>query len=312
MKTSNLIKLSAMFLAVVAITISGCKKDDPKDETVDTTSLQQLATDQENVETSMDEATRDIDAVFSAGLKSSDFNHGMPCNVTIDSAAIANDSLTIYLVYDGLNCKGNLNRTGRLEVTRRIGERWGEPGSSVSVKFRDLTLTRVSTGKSITLNGSKLFRNVKGGFVFRVGTLQDSAVFETTATLQAKFDDGSVRNWNVARRTTFTGTENALQLAIEGFGSSGSYTNLVMWGTNRESSEFYTSITTPEIHKDACTWDPCSGVKVHTLPANSTVVTITFGYNDNNEPITGDECPTRYRIDWTKNGQSGTIYQPLP
>jgi hypothetical protein len=312
MKTNNLIKISVMFLALVAITIAGCKKDDTNEETPDTTSIQQLSTDQENVEASMDEATRDIDAVFATGLKSSNYSHALPCNVTIDSAAVANDTITIYLVYNGLNCRGNINRTGRLEVKRRIGVRWGEPGSSVAVKFIDFTMTRVSSGKSITLNGNKLFKNVSGGFIFLVGTVQDSAVFETTATLQATFDDGSVRNWNVARRTTFTGTQDALQLAIEGFGTSGSYTNLVMWGTNRESNEFYTSITTPEIHKETCDWDPCSGVKIHTIPATTTVVTLTFGYNDNNEPIAGDECPTRFRIDWSRNGQSGTIYQPLP
>jgi|WetSurMetagenome_2_1015567.scaffolds.fasta_scaffold122304_2 hypothetical protein len=311
MKTRNLIKLSAMLLAVVAITVAGCKKDD-KDKTPDTASMDQLAVDQNNIETSIDEATRDIDGVFASHLKSSNFDHRMPCNVTIDSAAIANDTITLYLVYNGLNCNGKLNRTGKIEVKKRLSERWGEPNSSVAVKFIDYTVTRVSNSKSITLNGNKLFTNVSGGFIFLVGTLQDSAVYRTTASLQATFDDGSVRNWNVARLTTFTGEQDSLLMTIEGLGTSGSYNNIVMWGTNRESNEFFTCITTPVVHKQACGWDPCSGVKVHTIPATATIVTVTFGYNDNNEPITGNDCPTRYRIDWTKNGQSGTIYQPLP
>lgn len=312
MKISNLIKISAILTVVAAIGITGCKKDDPKDDTIDTASMQQLATDQENMETTLDEATRDIDGVFSSGLKSSNNGHRMPCNVTIDSAGIANDTITIYLVYNGLNCKETLNRTGRVEVKRRIGERWGEPGSSVSVKFIDFTITRVATGKSITLNGNKIFTNVSGGFVFLIGINRDSVVFETTANLEATFDDGSERNWNVARRTTYYGTQDSLQLAIEGFGTSGSYSDLVMWGTNRESNEFYTKITTPIVHKETCNWDPCSGVKVHNVPATTAVITITFGFDENNQPVTGDACPTHYRIDWSKNGQSGTIYKPLP
>lgn len=312
MKTRNILKISALLVAVFVITMTGCKKDDPKDDSVNTTTMQQMAVDQDNMETVINETSRDIDGVFSPRLKGSGYNQGMPCNVTIDSTAIANDTITLYLVYNGPNCQGNLYRTGMIEVSRRIGEQWGMPGSSVTAKFIDFTITRVNNGKSITINGKKIFRNISGGFIFLVGTLQDSAVFETTATLQATFDDGSVRNWNVARRTIISGTQGSLKLAVEGFGVSGSYTNLVMWGTNRESNEFFTTITTPVIHKEACGWDPCSGVKVHTVPATTAVVTTTFGYNNNNQPVSGDECPTRFRIDWTKNGQSGTIFHPLP
>lgn len=312
MKTTHLIKTSAMLLALAAISITGCKKDNNQDETVDTTPMQQLAVDQNNMEMSIDEATRDIDGVFASELKSTAFDHKMPCNVTIDSVSVNNDTITVLLVYNGLNCKGNLNRTGKIELKRKIGQRWGIPNSSLSARFIDYTVTRVSNGKSLTLNGNKLFRNVTGGFVFLVGTLQDSVTFETTATLQAVFDNGSTRNWNVARRTTFTGNQDTLQLSITGFGASGTYSNLVMWGTNRESNEFYTSITTPVVHKELCDWDPCSGVKVHVVPAASVSTTVTFGYDDNNQPVTGDDCPTRFRIDWVKNGQSGTVYQPLP
>ncbi len=309
MKARKFINFSAMLLAVAALAVTGCKKDDNSD---DTASVEQLTADQYNMETTIDEATRDIDGVYSSGLKSSNFDNRMPCNVSIDSVAIANDTITLDLVYNGLNCSGTLNRTGKIEIKKRVGERWGEPGSSLMTKFMNYTVTRVSTGKSVTLNGSHLFTNVSGGFIFMVGIDSTSVIFESSASLQATFDDGSVRNWNVARRTTFSIEKGKLLMTIEGFGTSGSYTNLVMWGTNRESKEFYTSIVTPVVHRQTCDWDPCSGVKVHKVPSEDAIITMTFGYDDSHQQVTGDACPTSYRIDWAKHENSGVIYKPLP
>jgi hypothetical protein len=210
-----------------------------------------------------------------------------------------------------LNCNGTRNRTGQIEIKKKAGTHWGEAGTTVIFKYIGFTVTRVSTNKTIVLNGTKTFTNVNGGHRWQVGTIINSYVERISGSMQATLEDGSVRIWNVARQLTYTGTPGQFLVTIDGFGQAGTYQNLVVWGTNRQSEEFYTQITQSVVHKQACNGDPVSGIKIHQIPSDNKSATITFGYNDNNELITGDECPTRYRVDWQKNNQSGTSYLPL-
>jgi hypothetical protein len=53
-------------------------------------------------------------------------------------------------------------------------------------------------------------------------------------------------------------------------------------------------------------------VKKMMIPSDDKGATITFGYNNNDEPVTGNDCPTKYKVDWYKGNRSGTIYLFLP
>ena len=129
--------------------------------------------------------------------------------------------------------------------------------------------------------------------------------------MQASFDNGTSRTWNIARKITYTGTAGQYIMTIDGFGTSGNYQNLVVWGTNRQGEEFFTQISQSVVCRQACDWDPVSGIKIHQIPLDNKSATITFGYTTTNEPIVGDECPTRYRVDWQRNNKSGTDFLPL-
>lgn len=308
MKTRKLIQLSFMLVALIGISLTGCKKDNLNQGDTDTSSMLQLTTDEINVENAMDDASKDAEAVMSYGGGQGKSATGLPCNATIDSTSVVNDSITLFITYDGLNCNGTRNRTGRIEIKKAVGTHWGQAGASVIYKFIDYTVTRVATGKSLKFNGTKTFLNVSGGFIWQLGFGATSIVHRTTGSMQTTFDNGATRTWNVARQLTYTGTHNQLLMTIDGFGTAGEYANLVTWGTNRNDEAFYTQITQSVVHKELCSWDPAAGIKIHQIPAKDKSVTITFGYNDNNEPVTGDECPTKYRADWQRNGNSGTIY----
>ena len=101
-------------------------------------------------------------------------------------------------------------------------------------------------------------------------------------------------------------------MTVDGFGTEGSYQQLVVWGTNRLGEAFFTQITESVVHKEVCDGDPCSGVKVHQIPSDNKMATITFGYDNNNQLITNGDCPTKYKLDWQKNNHSGTVYLFLP
>jgi hypothetical protein len=311
MKTKNLIQLGVILVGAIALTFASCKKDNIDQGTVNPASLEQLSTDENNVESVMNDAESDITSVMSypgGGYKSTAW---LPCNATLDSLAVLNDSVTLYITYNGLNCRGTRNITGKIEIKKKVGTHWEQAGTAILYKYINFTVTRVATNKSITLNGTKTFVNLSGGHRWQVGTLIDSYVERISGTMQASFDNGTVRTWNVARQLTFTGTPGQFILSIDGFGAAGRYQNLVVWGTNRQGEEFFTQVIQTVVCKQTCNMDPVSGIKKHQMPSDNKSATITFGYDDNNQPVTGDNCPTRYRVDWQKNNHSGTSYFPL-
>jgi predicted secreted protein len=235
------------------------------------------------------------------------------CNVTVDSTAVVNDTITYYLTYNGLNCNGKLIRTGKQEIKKKVGTHWGMTGATVITTLIDFHVVHVNSGKAITLNGTRTHENVSGGFIWQLGTGgATSIVHKITGNLQATFDDTTTRTWSLARQLVYTGTPTALVMTTDGFGSADGYSNLITWGVSRNGEQFYTQVLQSVVHRQACNWDPVSGIVKHQVPSDNKSATVTYGYDSNNQPITGDECPTRYRVDWVKNGHSGTMFLPLP
>lgn len=315
MKTKNLIHLAVILVSAIALTFTSCKKDDLDQGFADPTSLKQLAADENDIESIMNDAEGDITSVMTNmgnGLKAGGWK---PCATTIDSSTSTKDSITIYITYNGKDCNNRQYRKGKIEIRMKLGNRWGAVGSAVVFKYSNFEVKRMSKmGKDSTiiiLNGTKTFVNVSGGTRWIVGTLIDSYIERVSGTMQATFENGTTRTWNVARQLTWTGTPGNFNMTIDGFGSAGDYQNLVVWGTNRQGEEFFTQITQSVVCKQACEWNPVSGIKIHQIPSGNKSATVTFGFNSNNEPVTGDNCPTHYRIDWQKDNKTGTSYLPL-
>lgn len=306
MKTKAFFSYAVALMFLGSVTLAGCSKENEETPQVNTSSLEKLAVDENNLEEMVDEALNDASNVMGPqGLKSTDW---LPCHATIDSAVVANDTLAIYITYNGLNCRENKIITGQTVTKRKVGEFWGMPGTTVTVQFINYSVTRVSNNKTVVLNGIKTFQNVTGGFLWQLGLTATSIVHKASGTMQATFDNGTTRSWNFARQRVFTGTPNNMVLTVEGFGSADGYENLVAWGINRDGEQFYTQINQPIVHTNACDWRPESGIKFHEVPADGKSATVTFGYDNNNQPVTPGNCPTKYRLDWVKNGNSGTLY----
>jgi len=306
MKTMKVLKLGALLIVVAGLSLTGCKKDKQNNLSPDSSNLQQLSKDENTVTAVSDETMNDVNNYLSSGnLKSTE---SVPCHAWVDSTAVVNDTITFFITYNGLNCNGTRTRTGQVEIKKRVGTHWHEAGATVIVTYINFTITKVSTGKSLKLNGTKTFQNVTGGFLFQLGNGYTSIVHKVWGSMQATFDDNSTRTWNIARQKTFTGTVGQLEMTVDGFGSADSYNNLVIWGTNRQSDQFYTQITQSVVYKEACGWDPVTGIKIHQIPASSKKATITFGYDNNNQMVTNGDCPTKYKLDWEIGTHSGTVY----
>jgi hypothetical protein len=306
MKAMNLFKSLLFLVAIAGFVLTGCQKDKQNDLTPDSSSLQQLSKDENTLQTATDEALNDVNQVLSgSGLKSTNL---WPCNATIDSTEIINDTIIFFITYNGLNCNETRFRTGKVEVRKQVGTQWHDAGATVIVKYLNLSITKVATGKTIILNGTKTFQNVTGGYIWQLGNQYTSIVHKVWGEVEATFDDLTTRTWNISRQRTFTGTLGALVMTINGFGTAGAYDNLVVWGVNRQGEEFYSQINEPVVFKETCSWDPCSGVRVYQIPSDDKSATVTFGYDNNNQLIVNGDCPTKYKVDWQKNSNSGTVY----
>jgi hypothetical protein len=313
MKTTKIFRMSLLLVALLVAGLTACQKD----KTTTTpdpgvNSIQSLANDENQVNSASDEAINDINVVLSGsggGLKSTE---GLPCHATIDSLAVANDSITYYVTYNGTNCRGNLNRTGQLEIRKHVHTRWYEAGAAVVYKYINFHITHVASQKSVTLNGQKTYTNVTGGLIFMIPQYISSVTHKDEGYMNVTFDDGTSKSWQVARQITFTKVNGNLVLTIDGFGTADNYTNLVTWGINRNGEQFYIQILLSVVYREVCQFDPCSGQKKMMIPGKSKGATLTFGYDSNDQPITGDECPTKYKVDWYKGNDSGTMYLWLP
>lgn len=308
MKTAHLFKTGLFLMAALALALTGCQKDPNPDppQTNGSTSVQQLSQDDNQVQNIDDDVNLDVEAMMSGGgTKSTTW---LPCNVTIDSTNVVNDTITYYITYHGLNCQETLYRTGQVEVKKHVGTQWYMPGATVMVKIINLSVTRVATGKTIIINGVKTHVNVTGGLLIQLGFGINHIVHRTHGFMTVLFDDGSDRTWNIARRCVYTGTLGQFVIGIDGFGQVGEYTNLVTWGVARNGDQFFISIPQPVHHRQVCNFHPCDGIQVIDIPSKDKGATITYGFNSHNEPVVPPECPTKYKVDWYHGQNSGTIY----
>lgn len=304
-----------ILFALVALVFSGCKKDpvDPIPDDSNSTSVQQISQDDNRLQNIDDDINLDIEVMMTGGnLKSTTW---LPCNATIDSTSIVNDTITYYITYHGLNCHETLYRTGRVEVKKHVGTQWFMPEATVMIKIINLQVTHVNSQKTVVINGAKTHKNVTGGLLIQLGFGINTIIHRTHGFMTVNFDDGSNRTWNIARRIIYigsfninTGNFNELTIGVDGFGTVGEYTNLVTWGVGRNGDQFYISVPQPVHYVLACNFNPVNGVQTIDIPSKNKGATLTFGFDENNQPVVPPECPSKYKLDWYHGQHSGTIY----
>ena len=302
--------------ALMVLVFTGCKKEETIEEPPDqngSTTIQQLTRDDNNLQKIDDDVNLDIERMLTGGnLKATTW---VPCNATVDSTSVINDTITYFITYNGLNCAQTLYRTGKVEVKRHVNTHWFMPEATVMVKIINFNVTVVANGNHILINGVKTHRNVTGGLLVHLGTAIDHIVHKTHGFMTVNFDDGTNRTWNIARRIIYNGTFDIFQggftqliIGIDGFGTAGEYVNLVTWGVARNGDQFYISVPETVHYPMSCNFNPVNGIQSIDIPSADKGATITYGFDSNNQPVTPPECPTKYKVDWYDGIYSGTIW----
>jgi hypothetical protein len=296
---SKLRYLSVAALSV-AILFTSCIKDKTAKDY--STELNTHNDDQGRVSSEMDAVNDDVnlvvesDPAFSGRIASI-------CDATVAVDTFSNPR-TITVTYNGTNCTGRHTRTGVVVVSMPAGSRWRDVGAVLTINYQNLKITRVADNKSITLNGTQTLTNVSGGRMIDLPNRANIIHDHNSTNMSIKFDDNTVRNWNVARRRVFT-YNNGIVVSVHGTHNNGTYANIEEWGTDRFGNAFSSAITQPVVFRQDCSFRVTGGQMVHRR--QGVEATISFGLDASGNP-TG--CPGTaayyYKITWV--GVAGNLH----
>ena len=319
MKTKRFFIKGLIAVAFAAFVITGCKKKDkevePADTTAETTKNTNNAQDQSNVDQQSNESIDDVNKVLNDNPNT---RGELPCNVTIDSAALVSKGL-IKLTYHGLSCDQLRTRSGVISVQLPVDSngkliRWSTKGAKLIITYDNYKVTRVADNKSITFNGKVTATNVNGGgvWVLLSGT---PVIHQLRGGMVITFDDGTTREWAVARTRSYA-LSVAMVMTVEEAGDTLiAGKKVAYWGKNRAGDQFWLSIDKPVITNifggQLCRfYKPYQGIVViaSTVAGTNNSRTITYGVDVNGNPITGAlDCPYGYKLNWTD--AAGTAQQ---
>lgn len=300
-------------VVLAAFLFASCKKENDSSEKL--TADAEVAThydDEALVSGEIDAIATDINSVLESDpALSGDASvlEEVICDATV-TANFQSDPMTVTVVFNGAACGANRTRTGTMVLSMPQGTQWKNAGAAITITLENLKIERKSDGKSITLNGSKTYTNVSGGLVHQAAS-QGLVVHSITSNnLSIKFDDGTARTWNIARKKEFT-YSNGLVITVKGTFEQGDDTSIAEWGTNRFGETFATIISVPVVLKQECDFRVTGGEIKHKTEVFTAIA--TFGLDASGNPTS---CPGTgkyyYKLDWTRSSNGNNFNLLLP
>ena len=307
MKAKLIIHSSLMAILAISLTFTSCsKKDDTDITTVDDTNEQGTnASDESRFQAESEQGADDANAVIQGIPTVSGKTDGLSainlCNASIDTTQKSIGLIKI--TYSGNNCAGTKSRSGSIsiqfpyDVSNGV-TKWKTAGCKISLTFEHFKVTRLSDNKSLTIDGSKSISNLNGGLLKHI-TPGATIIHSMRGNMNVTFDNGTQRQWQIARKRSFSLTGTTLIATLYGDTTIGTNTAIATWGTNRVGDNFFITIPTPIViaaYGSSCLYEPKSGVRV--FKGIKREMTVTYGVNADGTKSMAD-CPYGYKLNWT-------------
>ncbi len=296
---ARIFSYAASFCAAIFL-LTSCQKDSDSADYMTESSAH--SDDQNRFSGEVDAAANDINTVLEVtpGFAGRGGDIQTICDATVAIDTLSNPR-TITITFNGTNCLGTRTRTGVIVVSMAQGVRWKNAGAQLNVTFQNFKITRLSDNKSITINGTQTHTNVSGGLLINLAALNTITHTITSSNMSVTFDNGSQRNWQVARQRLFAYNGGNVTITVTGTHSQNGISGIAEWGTNRFGNSFTTAITQPLVFKFDCSFRLGSGKVEHaTALFNASVL---FGLDAGGNP-TGCPGVNPYymKISWTGPG----------
>jgi hypothetical protein len=279
----NPINLLMTCTAAVLITFTACKKPVEQQPTPSETATH--SDDQMQFTAEMDAVTDEANDII---RDNASFNFRNSTNTICDGTYSVDTNAavkTITITYNGGDCSGrNRTRTGSVVLSMAKDVRWADAGAQLTITYNNVTVTRNSDQKSITLNGSAVITNVTGGTIIGLPNSGSMVHRINSDGMTVKFADGTSRTWMVAKQRDFS-YNNGIVISTSGTHSEGSLSQISEWGVNRGGQAFTTVIAEPLVITQECYFRVTSGrIEYNT----DTKLAITFGLDMYGVPT---NCP---------------------
>ena len=302
---TNIRLTSVIALSLITI-FTACKKDSTQQNQEPTPELTTHTEDQNRVSTEMDAVNIDLNYA----LENNSSFSGRLQGDSICSAVVTFDTIAsprkITITYNGADCGGLHTRTGSVIISMASGVHWRDSGATISVAYQNFKVVRVSDKKSITINGTHTLKNTYGGLLRDLLIGRPNITHDLNSdNMSITFDDGTQRNWKVARRRVYS-IANGGTIAVSGTHTEGSESNVAEWGTDRFGHAFTTSITQPLVVTGNCQFRLISGQITHNRMGAT--ASVTFGLDKNGNAIS---CPAGnyyYKLTWAGPSGATLIY----
>lgn len=203
---------------------------------------------------------------------------------------------TLTIEYNGTNCGGNRTRTGTIIISEPRAAHWKDAGAVVSITVHNLTITRISDGKSIVINGFKKITNTSGGLLTNLAN-NNPVIYDIADSLTISFDKSTARTWNVSKHDVFV-YDNGIKMTTTGTHTDGANNDVAEWGTDRFGTAFSSRITVPEVITQFCGVRLIKGQDTITRGDNFIAV-VTYGLTATGNPITSCAGNIYARVSWT-------------
>ena len=295
-------------VSTTLFTLGGCKKNSNTE--TDLTSDVTVQTDDHAMFSGEDDAVSDdVNVALESNVLLSGKTAGDTCGLTVtyDSTLLKR---VVTLTYNGTNCSGTRTRKGVVKLSIAKNTKWKNAGASIEVEVANLKITRLSDNRSLVLNGTKTITNVSGHLFWELATSSVSSIVHTVSSsnMSATFDNGTSRQWQIAKKRTFTASAGQLVISVTGTG--GTTGDVAVWGTNRLAQDFSTRIITPMVVRQDCNWRLVSGKIEHTKLIRP--ITVTFGLDASGNPTS---CPGTgayyFKAEWTSlAGATYSVIKP--
>lgn len=291
----NSFKLYFGVAIAVSLLFNSCKKEEiitpnPIDNQETVYSKTQTK-DNSNIESSVDDILNDVDSqLASSGARME------ACDVS--STTITGTNKAITFSFNWSSCNGT-TRTGEVVLTLESGTRYSSVGSIWKKQYKNVVIVSTLLGKNITLNGDVFLTNVSGGFPYRTLFSGSSPVVYKvrSSNMNVKLDTTTAtRQWNMARKYTWSNVSNITTLSIEGDTTIGGYSKLIQWGKNRNGQDFYTQLPTSATVGLTCGSRPISATRTHTLERTSGNIV------SEEKVTTNSACASTYAVSVKVNG----------